>query len=670
MPWKSAADVASGIRARTGRKSIRGNISSPVPMAPTSDRPDEEFPIRDPGTTFVSPWNVDDSSSANAQETGRTRRQLSVDSTVADSARSDAAHNDQPREELISPAPDEVVCDERPGANPMKGITAGKHRTRETFRSALSKVLGRNKKMSFTRKSDMLGKATPEDARGPSSKVIQSKRSASLPITDYDRALRSHSISPEDVLAIQAIQSARNSLNTDLKAAGNGPDASEATLAHPAAPRWVESRKFTGLSPRPASSHDRRPKVAGWSDDPNQIGRAITSDAQGLRRRSRSLSAFPLPDGPLNNSNLRQADDMRHWRESYEPHALSPLSASTTHEADDVAIFPTDEAEALAAENQPKSPVKPFIFGDIQTMKEAVGLKITEAASLDSRINTLEGRMNRLEQLVTELAKSLPGAAETHRKGPPSIAATESDTASKHRSIDISITDPKDLVSCPITRNSGASKRTFGADGFPDLNLTPRNTALLSHASSTTSRPQSLATMRGASSGHEPSGLATTEQCLTLLTLLESERSAREELESQVRRLSQQVNFATQGAAYTYTANGRVSSSNGSQSGPSVFDHDSVGTGAGRRMNGTKGQGLAARGLGKDADRILSGVAADEDDESNAESFVTPKEKRDVSEFDDEQDAAFRTAARAMSLSRLTHGNQAPKMSVASPPVI
>lgn len=482
--------------------------------------------------------------------------------------------------------------------------------------------------------------------RPPSPKTVEQRRYASMPITEYDRALRSHSIGPEDVLAIR---SARNSLNAETRHSAKKPEASDAILAHPAAPRWTEARRFTGLTPRPASSHDRRPRLADWSEDPNEIGRAITSDIKGLRRRSRSLSAFPSSEGAFLGASRRRSDEIRHWRESFDLAAIDPLSPPN-HQADDAGPLAVDEHEAtIVEEEHARSPSEPFIFGDASSIKD----KTTEAASLGSRVSILEMRMSRLEQLVTELARSLPGFA------PPTWApVARADAAAEGQSSAATIGHGNQPGAIP-PRQLETPKVTLGGDAPSSRDNTPRSTILVSHSTnSSASRPLSLATVRGAFGSSLPqdtSGTVTTDHYLTLVSLLETERSAREQLESQVRRLGHQINLATKLAGYARPTAGEAPSADGSLGGTWAFDHDeeeeerrwAKGTEEPScAIIGLEGKAMAARDMDEDGDA-----------DSFAESYATPNEDHELSSSDDEQETALRTAARALSLSRLTLGS-------------
>ncbi|EPE04854.1 hypothetical protein F503_00008 [Ophiostoma piceae UAMH 11346] len=324
------------------------------------------------------------------------------------------------------------------------------HRKKSTLRGALSKLFGRKKMgMSMHGHSqsqnphgyqktdsymptidDHYGDYEKELERGPNHRSVrsdptilsmargESKRSASLPISEFDRALRSHSVGPEEVVAIE---SARNSLTADRVASitnmsnfsnlsnlshvasldGGRRRAATTTrvslypsqsLSQPLQARRrfgnnsaevLGGSEWTGLSPRPASAHGRgisrlsshshsnghglsastshatpgpaadlaisTSHVSHLSStsmsarhDPSEIGRAITSDGPGLdvdtlaqRRRSRSLSG--LAEIALGSVQARRrSDEIRYWRESYDPAYQSPLSSRHGDDEDDM----------------------------------------------------------------------------------------------------------------------------------------------------------------------------------------------------------------------------------------------------------------------------------------------------------------------------------------------
>ncbi|CAK7229319.1 hypothetical protein SBRCBS47491_007205 [Sporothrix bragantina] len=351
------------------------------------------------------------------------------------------------------------------------------------------------------------------------------KRSASLPITEYDRALRSHSIGPDDLLAIE---SARNSFQTDQDNADGGRGLRGATNSNTAnrslfQPQTQGARRrfnnnsehygsvlngneWTGLSPRPASVHGRRSQkrlsgsaiggggassfgrnsgagetgasrlviggpimpfggdggsrnASGAATDPSEIGRAITSNGpDGLleaghdtssRRRSRSLSG--LHDLALDQAQSRgRNDEIRYWRESYDPAYLSPLSSHhdmsqdvDNDDGDDnqdglqnggdtsgalsllqsLPASPVDQGGAaqLKGKQQQKQqaaskiPQPSFPFGNTTGLSPGptkISQAYGQAPTVDTRLGGLETRMNRMERVVGQLCHAVPSIKE------------------------------------------------------------------------------------------------------------------------------------------------------------------------------------------------------------------------------------------------------------------
>ena len=164
-----------------------------------------------------------------------------------------------------------------------------------------------------------------------------------------------------------------------------------------------------GLSPRPASAQGRasRADERADPDDPSEIGRAITSDSGGgLRRRSRSLSGLQGLAGSQ-RAGRRRSDEIRYWRESYNPGFMSPLSSNAHDDVDDTGMVDISAPESPAAERPPRTPPQPFNFGLLS--KEMLGMKITHAADMDMRLGGLESRTLHLERAVDKLCSTVPG---------------------------------------------------------------------------------------------------------------------------------------------------------------------------------------------------------------------------------------------------------------------
>ncbi|EFX04419.1 hypothetical protein CMQ_1347 [Grosmannia clavigera kw1407] len=320
------------------------------------------------------------------------------------------------------------------------------------------------------------------------SKEAEPGRSTSLPLSEYGRALRSHSVGPG---AMSIIDSVRTSLHADGPstvqddAARSRSSAATATTVtrmriaqhhlrrgaggYGSSGDILGGGEWAGLSPRPASVHARathhplsstglgggaatsRGNLAGNVDGivpyrADEIGRAITSDLVGatdlgLRRRSRSLSGLrDLTFG--RDRSRRRSDEIRYWRESYDPTLMSPLSdedadgpETRTGHADDNGIEGRDGDDddddirerdlarrhsgspsdflnngglsgALlpslpATPGSPDSPntaMQPFSFGNLSGLPE-----MPHTANMNSRLDMLESRMHRVEHVVDQL---------------------------------------------------------------------------------------------------------------------------------------------------------------------------------------------------------------------------------------------------------------------------
>ncbi|KAK3902896.1 hypothetical protein C8A05DRAFT_43787 [Staphylotrichum tortipilum] len=417
---------------------------------------------------------------------------------------------------------------------PSKQTTQSKgspSRKKSTLRSALGRLFGRGKKKAGTENQEPSMTSDPTALSRPNHR--SPNPSASLTISEFDRPLRSHSIGPGDIMAIE---SARNSLQADTAGLGAAAAASRRRAATTGGHTLLRPHLFNreygaGLSPRPVSAHGRASRTSGRpeSDDPNEIGRAITSDSSGgLRRRSRSLSG--LQDLAIQPGGRRRSDEIRYWRESYDPGFLSPLSSNAQDDVDDTGMLDVSAPESPAVDRPPKTPPQPFNFGLLS--KEMMGMKITHAADMDMRLENLEFRALRMERVVEKLCHAVPDfQAPTDLKEP-------SRPSSSRRWLE---TDTKLRIPFPdIPPQPSGSLR-------PPSSPTTNATSPLRSAF----RPTSTSTMRGALSlpslGREPGQTAGTappqaDVIAQLRSDLDAERAARTALEAQVKKLSDRVN--------------------------------------------------------------------------------------------------------------------------------
>ncbi|KAK5658820.1 hypothetical protein OQA88_1632 [Cercophora sp. LCS_1] len=802
-----------------GRKSIRGTISAPIPIANDVDddefpirnpgsakamvSPDDEFPMRQPGTGIASPLppaepepadpplerqaqpqpqpDAETSTSMEEPPAGEKRDQelsepspptdSSVGAGPAEAGRADPTPEVPPEASAISPPgppPGSGGSNDRPASrvspqrtSPQRGspprtaplrartssLARAAHpplsmaryslvsespsaqtgqskdvpqRKKSTLRSALGRLFGRGRKKNGSgsqdlgtpsgRESGLLGSSqhrSDPTALGRS-REKSPKRSTSLPLTEYDRPLRSHSIGPHDIMAIE---SARNSLQAEAtgSAAGAGSRRRAATTTSRMLfqPR-IRGEWGAGLSPRPASTHGRsnsRLEVPGDVEDPNEIGRAITSDSDnGARRRSRSLSG--LQDLAVAQSGTRRrSDEIRFWRESYDPGFMSPLLSSNPqddNDIDDTGIMEMSAPESPVAERPPKTPPQPFNFGNIPNTM--IGMKITQVASVDIRVTKLEGRTKKLERVVNQLCHIVPGFKTPLQDAiiPRDEAASfvDEQPGSSYTTappvLHPSVSKPHSLDPRDTPRYASSHRSTETADSHSQISFgdaptfigslhPPSSSAAQSQSLTATApltnplyRPNSNSTVRGTTSlptlGRDPSsnGSSNDDQYATLVAQLEAERAARQALEAQVKKLSERVNTLST----TMFAMVRAP--------PEARSHERLTPGGGNSPLLQAPKTLAVPLPNKTLKSLSSFEAEGEkevsrrkrektdiDDESITEDFQTPREERPPLSYgafgeelrpdDDDDDVETddpkrKKAARTLSLSQLTLG--------------
>lgn len=400
-----------------------------------------------------------------------------------------------------------------------------------------------------------------------------------------------------------AIESARNSLQVEPMKYRKRAATTTSRLFN------TKSKDFgdlQGLSPRPASAQGRANQDI-TDDDPSNIGRAITSDILTLHRRSRSLSQLQDDGAQLPR---RRSDEIRYWRESYNPGLLSPTSSNANEDTGFSSVNPPESP----SKSDPKTPHQPFNFGTV------VGMKITQAVSIEERIANLETSNQKLEKLVYQLFQLLPGVNEypgvperERERAPPSGLRPYS---SAYTTSSVAANQARENVS----RDSN--------DSFGDENTFIGS---IPTSSAPANRPISTATVRGATSlptlGRDLSGQFTPDHYATLLAMVETERSARQALEAQVNKLNMQLRLLSQTINKQCPATGPTYS---------AFEHD---------------------------EEEEEAQTANVDDElSGSEAFKTPNEEYSQHGFgafgeeltEAEADGRRKRAARTLSLSQLT----------------
>jgi len=391
-------------------------------------------------------------------------------------------------------------------------------------------------------------------------------------------------------------------------------------------------------------------------ENPENIGRAITKDHVGFKRRSRSLSA--LNDTAGNKDHRRLSGEIRYWRDSYVSEIKSVASSFRT-EADDQ---PDDVAEHdLVEESPPRLTVEPFPVPDVSSMSEFSGMKITQAASMEQRIHDLEDKTKSLHKVVGDLVSVVFG----HEKPSGSVQAwhpEESGRASYPPS------DARSRLTPDMPGGDGhqAAKQRRRRE-FRERNMSGRHGRSASSSDSdddygldTSSvlpshrRHLSTTTIRGTTSlpalSMEASRPLTMEHYTTLMALLDTERSARLALEAKVKTLSRQLSVMSKSAHGLDSARPPVVGS--------AFDYDDdeeglSSPGGPRRAKHSISSGgpetRSATGTAEGATTV-SGAKADDDGYATSTHDVLDGDDADADSAADRRKKADRT----LSLSQIT----------------
>jgi hypothetical protein len=285
-------------------------------------------------------------------------------------------------------------------------------------------------------------------------------------------------------------------------------------------------------------------------DDLSPIGVAVTSGSHP-NRRSRSLGELRGAMSPK-PVERRRSDEIRYWRESYDPGVLSPMSSNKA-----------DEAEEPIAMNEPEIPrdvqPQPFNFGP---MGEMAGMKITQAASLETRVHKLEKRVHEMERVVIFTRKQHTSREPLVFQDPPkrrsrsrpqtensepSLPGQESYRGIQHTSNGHArasqIRSSSYGSSRPSTTSTHASYHpTFDNTTYPFLSSTDNGDY---SSSQTTARPLSTSTTIRNIPSSSPTlpkdGGLTGEHYVALTNMILAEQAARQHLETVVRTLQLQV---------------------------------------------------------------------------------------------------------------------------------
>jgi len=208
---------------------------------------------------------------------------------------------------------------------------------------------------------------------------------------------------------------------------------------------------------------------------------------------------------------------------------MSPLSSNAQDDVDDTGMVDISAPESPAVERPPKTPPQPFNFGLLS--KEMMGMKITHAADMDTRLGNIETRTLQLERVVDKLCHTVPGVK---RPVDPRDMALPSNS---RRSLD---TDTHSQVSAgEYPAYPSALRPPSSKNKPPAITATP--------LSLSSNRPTSGSTVRGAASlptlGRNDGSAAPQDEVVAKLRAdLDAERAARQALEAQVKKLSERLN--------------------------------------------------------------------------------------------------------------------------------
>jgi hypothetical protein len=386
--------------------------------------------------------------------------------------------------------------------------------------------------------------------------------------------------------------------------------------------RSGEFGDMVGLSPRPmsharAASHD-----ALTHECPENIGRAITSDILMLHRRSRSLSQLEgVADGL---TSRKRSDEIRYWRESYQP--AGPQSPGSSNVMDNNESGNATSIPEPSANMTPRTPPQPFNFGQI------VGMKITQAAGLEERIESLKLQNQKLEKLVSQLFEVVTGVRQNSEHQEPQAFTQPHLHSSAPSTAQTSMTMANPGLYQTTTNQTSSSRystsrqsnESFG-DGHTYIGSIPQSAGPIH-------RPVSTATVRGSTSlpalPREAPQPFNADHYTSLLAMIETERAARQVLEEQVKMLTNKLNLVSRA---------QMKSDALAKPAYSAFEQDD-----------------------EDDTPAMSG----EENPSDSEAFKTPREEYPPYEFGafgeelaaEDPSGPRKKAARTLSLSRLTLG--------------
>lgn len=391
--------------------------------------------------------------------------------------------------------------------------------------------------------------------RSPKDASPTQKRSASLPINEFNRALRSHSIVVEDFPLQDDMN--RECIQADGQTRPRRATTPSRLWTPNKTPGYVD---WTGLSPRPASTHGRDSKFVSEAEADAAVGIAVTSGSHP-NRRSRSLGEL-RGGAPLSITARRRSDEIRYWRESYDPGLLSPMSSNKADAEEPIQLDPPEMPQNEVPHEQPQ----PFNFGP---MGEMAGMKITQAASLETRVQRLEDRMLQMERAISQMHRGMsrePVVFQDPPKKNPRRERSVSTNRPRTENSEINLpTQPRyrELQPPADLRPHGSQKRSssYGSsrpstistqnsyhpsfDSFTHPTLLTSDEQTPVNPAQTIGRPLSTSTTIRAMPSSSPTmskdAHLTGEHYTVLINMILAEQAARQNLEALVQNLQEQL---------------------------------------------------------------------------------------------------------------------------------
>lgn len=352
-----------------------------------------------------------------------------------------------------------------------------------------------------------------------------------------------------------AIESARNSMFIE-PAMLRKRAASSSLVISPV--RKDFDGELIGLTPRPASANGEVHNANEDMQDPNEIGRALSVyESSPQRPRSKSLTGMPaLAEAEITNRDRNE--EIRYWRESYQPRTLSPThehiheSTSPVGNAPDIAaetprtvpqdfplspeehIFRTPEDSPLLSAQQFTFAPPPMALPREEPTEQPQYLDLT----LEERVIVLEAHIRKLEKLVSQLFELASGENQTGHPAhaaarfPPPLDRTGNSFAQQYSTLYPTTLREQTTSSRQSDESFGDTYTYIGSNPAPPR-MPPRmpsNTTSIREATSLPILPRDLQISLSA------------DHYTTLKALLETERVNREMLEAQVTKLSYRLN--------------------------------------------------------------------------------------------------------------------------------